>query len=237
MPQKSYLPPKIWETLSESTKQMVIEHNKKVKLNNPTPYTGGSKAKPNPTMGKPNPAPQQVHQHSQDDAKEEPPPDTSAQTQVNKCLAESGIDPTDIQNVMSVSHAKRNISSHDSSRKIHIHQRYVFTRVNQSNHHLIDRGANGGQAGADMRIIHTTLRKINNVGIDDHELTGLKWLLLQLSWILKRVPSLEFSMNMLTLGKASLFMLLVKWNGSTAKLMTDLKLLVEHKELKHLKDM
>ena len=172
-PQKSYLPPKIWETLSESTKQMVIEHNKKVKLNNPTPYTGGSKAKPNPTLGKPNPAPQQVHQHSQDDAKEEPPPDTPAQTLVNKCLADSGIDPTDIQNVMSVSHAKRNISSHDSSRKIHIHQRYVFTRVNQSNNHLIDRGANGGLAGADMRVIHTTPRKINIVGIDDHELTGL----------------------------------------------------------------
>ena len=121
-PQTSYLPPKIWETLSESTKQMVIEHNKKVKLNNPTPYTGGSKAKPNPTLGKPNPAPQQVHQHSQDDAKEEPPPDTSAQTLVNKCLADSGIDPTDIQNVMSVSHAKRNISSHDSSRK------YIFIK-------------------------------------------------------------------------------------------------------------
>ena len=125
-PQTSYLPPKIWETLSESTKQMVIEHNKKVKLNNPTSHTGGSKAKPNPTLGKPNPAPQQVHQHSQDDAKEEPPPDTSAQTLVNKCLADSGIDPTDIPNVMSVSHAKRNISSHDSSRKIHIHQRYVL---------------------------------------------------------------------------------------------------------------
>ena len=38
MPQKSYLPPKIWETLSESTKQMIIEHNKKVKLNNPNSY-------------------------------------------------------------------------------------------------------------------------------------------------------------------------------------------------------
>ena len=63
MPQKSFLPPKIWETLSKSTKQMIIEHNKKVKLNNPTSYTSGSKAKPNPTMGKPNPAPQQVHQH------------------------------------------------------------------------------------------------------------------------------------------------------------------------------
>ena len=74
---------------------------------------------------------------------------------------------------MSVSYAKRNISSHESSRQIQTHQRYVFARVNQANHQLIDRGANGGLAGADMRIIHTTPRKINIVGIDDHELTGL----------------------------------------------------------------
>ena len=173
MTQKSYLPPKIWETLSESTKQMIIEHNKKVKLNNPTPYSSGSKTKPNPTLGKPTSAPQQVHQHSQDESTEASPPDTPTQTLVNKCLAESGIDPTDIQNVMSVSHAKRTISSHDSSKQIHTHQRYVFTQVNQSHHQLIDRGANGGLAGADMRVIHTTPRKINIVGIDDHELTGL----------------------------------------------------------------
>ena len=171
MPQKSFLPRNIWETLSESTKQMIIEHNKKVKLNNPTPYPSVSKTKPNPTVRKPTSAPQQVHQHSQDEPTEEPPPDTSTQTLVNKCLAESGVDPTDIQNVMSVS--KRNISSHESSRQIQTHQRYVFARVNQSNHHLIDRGANGGLAGADMRVIHTTPRKINIVGIDDHELTGL----------------------------------------------------------------
>ena len=173
MPQKSFLSPNIWETLSESTKQMIIEHNKKVKLNNPTPYPSGGKTKPNPTLGKPTTAPQQVHQHSQDEPTEEPTPETSTQTLVNKCLAESGIDPTDIQNVMSVSYAKRNISSHESSRQIQTHQRYVFARVNQSNHHLIDRGANGGLAGADMRVIHTTPRKINIVGIDDHELTGL----------------------------------------------------------------
>ena len=173
MPQKSFLPRHIWETLSESTKQMIIEHNKNVKLNNPSPYPSGSKTKPNPTLGKPTPAPKQVHQHSQDEPTEETPSDTSTQTLVNKCLAENGIDPTDIQNVMSVSYAKRDISSHDSSRQIHTHQRYVFARVNQSNHHLIDRGANGGLAGADMRVIHTTPRKINIVGIDDHELTGL----------------------------------------------------------------
>ena len=173
MPQKSFLPPHIWETLSESTKQMVIEHNKKVKLNNPTPYPSGSKTKPNPTLGKSTPTPQQVHQRSQDETTEEPPPDTPVQTLLNKCLAESGIDPTDIQNVMSVSQAKRNISSHESSRQIQTHQRYVFAGVNQTNHQLIDRGANGGLAGADMRVFHTTPRRINIVGIDDHELTGL----------------------------------------------------------------
>ena len=173
MPQKTFLPRHIWETLSESTKQMIIEHNKKIKLNSPTPYPSGNKTKPNPTLGKSTPAPKQVHQHSQDEPTEESPSDTSTQTLVNKCMTESGIDPTDIQKVMSVSHAKRDISFHDSSRQIQTHQRYVFARVNQSNHHLIDRGANGGLAGADMRVIHTTPRKINIVGIDDHELTGL----------------------------------------------------------------
>ena len=67
MPQKSFLPPNIWKTPSESTKQMIIEHNKKVKLNNPTPYPSVRKTKPNPPLGKPTPAPQQVHQHSQDE--------------------------------------------------------------------------------------------------------------------------------------------------------------------------
>ena len=97
-----------------------------------------------------------------------------------------------------------------------------------------------------MRVIHTTPRKINIVGIDNHELTGLNVVtaaaLLDtqkgpIIEVFKRVPSLEFFMNMLTLGRAGLFMLLVKWNGSTAKLMTDPKLLVVHNELRHLKGM
>ena len=138
IPQKSFLPPNIWESPLESKKQMIIEHNKKVKLNNPTPYLSGSKTKPNPTLGKPTPAPQQVHQQSQDEPTEEPPPDTSTQTLVNKCLAESDIDTTDIQNVMPVSSAKSNISSNESSRQIQTHQGYVFARVNHSKHHPCD---------------------------------------------------------------------------------------------------
>ena len=59
-----------------------------------------------------------VKSYQQDEPTEEPTPDTSTQTLVNKCLAESDIDPTDIQNVMSVSYAKRNTSPHESSRQI-----------------------------------------------------------------------------------------------------------------------
>ena len=70
---------------------------------------------------------------------------------------------------MSVFNAKGGISSQDSPRKIQVHQRYVFARANQSTNHLIDRGANGGLAGADMRVLQITHRKINIVGIDDHE--------------------------------------------------------------------
>ena len=39
-------------------------------------------------------------------------------------------------------------------------------------------------------------------------------------------------MNMLTLAKEDLFMLLDRWNGSTARKMTDPRLLQVHRELK-----
>ena len=38
---------------------------------------------------------------------------------------------------------------------------------------MVDRGANGGLAGSDMRVIHKSYRKINTQGIDNHEVTGL----------------------------------------------------------------
>ena len=45
--------------------------------------------------------------------------------------------------------------------------------ANHTNNQLVDRGANGGLAGSDMRVIHKTHRKINISGIDNHEVTGL----------------------------------------------------------------
>ena len=87
---------------------------------------------------------------------------------VHECLAECGTDsPSDIQYVMSVFNAKGCITSQEFPRRFQVHQRYVFARANQSTNHLIDRGANGGLAGADMRVLQKTHRKINIVEIDD----------------------------------------------------------------------
>ena len=83
---------------SQSFSASSPSHHEPYKLK--TSFPGESKHQ---TPSKPTPAPQQVHQHSQDEPTEDPTPETSTQTLVNKCLAESGIDPTDIQNVMPVS--------------------------------------------------------------------------------------------------------------------------------------
>ena len=38
---------------------------------------------------------------------------------------------------------------------------------------FVDRGANGGLAGADFHVLERTVRKVSVTGIDDHELPGL----------------------------------------------------------------
>ena len=139
----------------------------------PKTHLNGGKSKPNPTLGKPNSNQQQVHLHEEDDPTKNQPPESPTKTMVHECLTECGTDPSDIHKIMSVFNAKGGISFQDPPRKIKVHQRIVFARANQSTNHLVDRGANGGLAGADMSVLQKTHRKINIFGIDDHELTGL----------------------------------------------------------------
>ena len=107
-----------------------------------------------------------------DHSPDNPHPEDSTQAMVHECLTDGGIDPSNINTVMSAFKAKwKTISSF--FKKIKVHQRYVFARTNQSSNRLVDNGANGGLAIADMRILQKTDRKINIVGIDNHELTGL----------------------------------------------------------------
>ncbi|KAL7562631.1 hypothetical protein ACA910_002532 [Epithemia clementina (nom. ined.)] len=53
-------------------------------------------------------------------------------------------------------------------------QRYHISQAQASKFgSLVDRGANGGLAGSDVRVLSRSGRKIKVTGIDNHELTGL----------------------------------------------------------------
>ena len=88
-----------------------------------------------------------------------------------------------------------------------------------------------------MRVLQKPHRKISIVGIDDHELTGLNVVTAAALIDTQKGPIIGILHEYTHLGKAGLFMLLDKWNGSTAKLMTDPRLLVVNKELKPMMDM
>ena len=110
----------------------------------------------------------QVHTHQSDESttdtiKTETTPSDPLLAMAHQSINTSDDDASDISNVLSV---KR-------SRQIQVCQRYLFQHANHINQQLVDRGANGGLAGSNMRVIHKTHRKINIQGSDNHEVTGL----------------------------------------------------------------
>ena len=53
------------------------------------------------------------------------------------------------------------------------HITYHVAQANQAKHgSLVDRGANGGFAGSDVRVLSTSSRKFTDTGIDNHEIPG-----------------------------------------------------------------
>ena len=59
-------------------------------------------------------------------------------------------------------------------RTINHHFTYHIAQASQAKHgSLVDRGANGGFAGSDVRILSRSSRKCTVTGIDSHELQGL----------------------------------------------------------------
>ena len=57
---------------------------------------------------------------------------------------------------------------------IHIHLLYHVARAKQVQHgSLVDRGANGGLAGSDVRILSKSSRKCTVTGINQHQINGL----------------------------------------------------------------
>ena len=65
-------------------------------------------------------------------------------------------------------------STSTPERSINHHFTYHIAQASQAKHDsLVDRGANGGLAGSDVRILSRSSRKCTVTGIDSHELQGL----------------------------------------------------------------
>ena len=64
--------------------------------------------------------------------------------------------------------------SQSPTRQRNAHITYHFAQANQAKHgSLVDRGANGGLAGSDVRVVSPSPRKCTVTGIDNHEIPGL----------------------------------------------------------------
>ena len=150
---------------------MIIDHNRSLPKSGNSSLSTPNKS-PSPLPYKPTPQEtaksQQVHTHESDNStadttKVETTPSDPLLAMVHQSIHTSDDDVSDITKVLS---AKR-------SRQIQVCKRYLFQHANHTNNQLVDRGANGGLAGSDMRLIYKTHRKINISGIDNHEVTVL----------------------------------------------------------------
>ena len=169
--QKIFLPKPIWEKLSKDQQQMTIDHNRSFPKGG-SPHLSTPNKSPSPLPHKPTlqqtAKSQQVHTHQSDESttdttKTETTPSDPLLAMVHQSIHTSDDAASDINNVLSVK----------KSHQIQVCQRYLFQHANHTNQQLVDRGANGGLAGSDMRVLHKTHRKINIQGIDNHEVTGL----------------------------------------------------------------
>ena len=60
------------------------------------------------------------------------------------------------------------------TRQMNAHITYHVAQSNQEKHgSLVDRGANGGFAGSDVRVLSTSPGKCSDTGIEKHEIPGL----------------------------------------------------------------
>ena len=60
------------------------------------------------------------------------------------------------------------------NRQMNAHITYHVAQAKQAKHgSLVDRGANGGLAGSDVKVLSTSSRKCTGTGIDNHEIPGL----------------------------------------------------------------
>ena len=167
------LPYKLWTVLSDEFKKQIDNYNQDLPQNEDTQRR----------VHMQDSTPIEDPSHISDDPPQQPeqmvPNQLEAVDEDNPFMAmvteQSQMTPDDIRHILSVNKGKRSEKvKHPVSRDVKAHVTYRFAQSNTSSHmQLVDRGANGGLAGADMKVLHKSGRKVNISGIDNHELTGL----------------------------------------------------------------
>ena len=125
-PTKVFIPYQLLGDFPEAAKQMIIDYNEKINVANPRPHFNCGNNKPKSTLGQSNPKPRQVTFHENDHLPDNSSTETATQTMVHECLSDGGMDPSDINNVMSAFHGHGWKPTSRIIKKINTNQRYVF---------------------------------------------------------------------------------------------------------------
>ena len=101
------------------------------------------------------------------------PDDPILDCENSKCHSSEDLDQ-DLQGYQAYQVPSLQDSTMTPERSINHHFTYHIAQASQAKHgSLVDRGANGGFAGSDIRILSRSSRKCTVTGIDSHELWGL----------------------------------------------------------------
>ena len=104
----------------------------------------------------------------------EPAPDVNTQLLVQAASRRPGsqhVSPADIRRVLSNTLNRPRNSNLNANAHITYFANGHCSDPTQS---LVDRGANGGIGGADVRVIHDTHRRVDVQGIDNHQMTNVR---------------------------------------------------------------
>jgi hypothetical protein len=108
---------------------------------------------------------EEFHNAAQDQEPDTTPNEESLLVNAAKSNVNSKLIPGDIRKVMSKT-SKRSVNLTDVIYTVSAHK-------STSHQSLVDRGANGGVAGADVRVIFRTQRTVDIRGIDNHQVTNI----------------------------------------------------------------
>ena len=172
-PSRIFIPEILWKKFSFDDRKLIIEYNKKIPPKTWSPSSGNTRTLPNaprvPDSGKSKSF--SCHQGQKKELIIEIIlPMKKHLATINSCLPWFMKPSIPLLTTHPLILTKFCLRANTRTLKTS----YILTKAktNHSLHRLIDRGANGGLAGSDMRVLNHTGHKINIVGIDNHELTG-----------------------------------------------------------------